>query len=224
MKVNQKGIDLIKRYEGFRRQAYRDAVGVWTIGYGHTSRAGAPKVTAKLKITRAEGEEILKRDVAKFAAEIAPLINVPLSDDQFSALVSFAYNTGPAAFASSSVLRMVNAGRFDAVPNRLSLWVKAGGKTLKGLVRRRAAEAALFTASTATPGRASAQRPEAARGKPVGRSTTVMAALASTICGLFASLGARPGVLVSGLLVVVILAASGWIVRERWLKSRHEGV
>lgn len=144
MKVNQAGLDLIKRYEGWRANAYRDAVGIWTIGYGHTSMAGHPKVTAGLKITQAEGDAILARDVEKFATGVARLIKVPLKDNQFSALVSFAFNVGLGAFEGSSVLKYVNHSNFAGVPGRLKLWNKAGGKTLPGLVKRRAAEGKMF--------------------------------------------------------------------------------
>lgn len=144
MKVTQAGLDLIKQYEGWRERAYRDPVGIWTIGYGHTTMAGPPKVVPGLKITKQEGEEILARDVEKFAEGVRKLIKTKVSDEQFSALVSFAYNVGLGAFEGSSVLRYVNQGNFIGVPGRLALWTKAGGKTLPGLVKRRAAEGNMF--------------------------------------------------------------------------------
>lgn len=94
MKVTEEGLALIRESEGFRATAYRDVVGVWTIGFGHTSAAGPPQVAAGLAVTRAEAEKILARDVQNFAAALQPLIRAPLSDAQFSALVSFAYNVG----------------------------------------------------------------------------------------------------------------------------------
>ena len=144
MRVNQAGIELIKSFEGCRLRAYVDTVGVWTIGYGHTSMAGPPKVVPGMRITEDEAEEILKRDVEKFANKIKPLIKVELNDNQFSALVSFAYNVGPGAFKRSSVLRAVNNRDFENVPRYLLRWVKAGGRVLRGLVRRRKAEGKLF--------------------------------------------------------------------------------
>jgi len=144
MKMNAAGVRLVKSFEGWRASAYRDAVGHWTIGYGHTSMAGPPKVHQGMHITRAEGSEILARDLQYFADEIQPLINVPLSDNQFSALVSFAYNVGVGNFRKSSVLKKVNAGQFDKAASRFVLWNKAGGRVLNGLTRRRLAEAALF--------------------------------------------------------------------------------
>ena len=144
MNITHDGLALIRRFEGFRAKAYLDAAGVWTIGYGHTSAAGAPHVRSGMKITRKEGERILGRDIAIFASGVQSLLARPLSESQFSALVSFAYNVGLENFRKSSVLRAVNAGDFAAVPRRLSLWVKCRGRVLSGLVRRRAAEAAMF--------------------------------------------------------------------------------
>ncbi len=228
MKLNQAGLNLIKKYEGFRAKAYRDAVGVWTIGYGHTSMAGLPTVTPGLKISRQQGENILARDVEKFARQIRPLIFVDLNDNQFSALVSFAYNVGVGGFKRSSALQRVNAGRFDAVPNRLSLWVKAGGKTLKGLVRRRAAEGELFLSSANHQAEKSTQPIGPVSGKPAGQSTTNLAALLSAISGLvsvfMAGAGEQAGAYFIAIAVLVIIAATVWIMRERWKKSQSEGV
>lgn len=145
MRVTQEGLDLIRRFEGFRGEAYRDAVGVWTIGYGHTTMAGPPRVTPGLRLSREEAAAILARDVEKFSVGVRQAVTVPLNEAQFSALVSFAYNVGLGALRSSSVLKAVNAGDFAAVPQRLALWVKAGGRALPGLVKRRAAEGALFS-------------------------------------------------------------------------------
>jgi lysozyme len=147
MKVTDAGLALIKTYEGFRGRAYRDAVGIWTVGYGHTSAAGPPKVTPWLVLDEPAAAQLLRRDVDMFAAGVAARVKADLSDEQFSALVSFAYNVGLGAFAKSSVLRAVNAGDFAAVPTRLSAWVKADGRTLPGLVKRRAAEGALFAST-----------------------------------------------------------------------------
>ena len=228
MKLNPAGLDLIKKYEGFRSRAYRDAVGIWTIGYGHTSMAGPPHVLPFLKISHQQGEQILARDVERFARKIRPLIRVKLNDNQFSALVSFAYNVGIGGFRRSSVLKRINAGQFDAVPHRLSLWVKAGGRTLKGLVRRRAAEGELFLTGTARPRETANKRVEPVPGKPARKSTTNLAAILSALAGLFSTLKAglannAAGFIFAGL-AIVIIAAFLWIVRERWLKSQQEGV
>ena len=144
MQMTQEGMALIRRFEGFRANAYRCPAGVWTIGFGHTSEAGPPAVKRGMVVGEEEANRILATDVARLAGEVGPLLAREVSAAQFSALVSFAYNVGIGAFRSSSVLRAVNGGRFDEVPKRLKLWVKGGGRVLPGLERRRAAEAELF--------------------------------------------------------------------------------
>lgn len=144
MLINQAGRNLIKTFEGCRLEAYRDSVGVWTIGYGHTSMAGPPGVARGMKISQGEADALFDADVGKFAAQVEKLIKTPLNDFQFSAIVSLAYNIGLGNLRNSSALRAINTGRLDLVPGRIQLWTKAGGRTLAGLVKRRAAEAALF--------------------------------------------------------------------------------
>ncbi len=180
MKMTGEGMALIRQFEGFRGTAYRDAVGVWTIGYGHTNMAGPPAVSAGMKISRAGADAILARDVEQFARGVAVAVAVPLSDAQFSALVSFSYNVGLGAFGSSSVLRAVNSQDFVAVPRRLGLWVKAGGRVLPGLIKRRAAEAAMFAEGTGQAGDVIAvENPKA----PVSAPST-WAALAARVLSL----------------------------------------
>ncbi len=152
--VGAAALALIRRFEGLRLRAYRDAVGVWTIGYGHTSMAGPPRVRPGMRITKAEAEAILRRDVERFADKVAAVIGpqalARLNDNQFGALVSFAYNVGLGNFRRSSVLRAVRDGRLDDVPRLLMRWTKARkhGRLveLRGLVRRRRAEGELFMA------------------------------------------------------------------------------
>ncbi|GEM_PF-1370340 len=147
--INEQALALIRRFEGLRLKAYRDAGGVWTIGYGHTSRAGPQKVRPGMRITRAEAEEILRRDVQRFARQVAEALGEDvmrrLNENQFGALVSFAYNVGIGNFRRSSVFRAVRDGRYDDVPRLLMRWTKAGGRRLRGLERRRRAEGKLFT-------------------------------------------------------------------------------
>jgi lysozyme len=139
--MSDQGIDaLLKKFEGCKLKAYKDPVGIWTIGYGHTSAAGEPDVTEGLTITQDEAEEILKRDLVKYEKPVADMVKVPLSQHQFDVLVDFAYNAGVGNLKSSTLLKRVNAGDFDAVPNELMKWTKAKGKELPGLVRRRRAE------------------------------------------------------------------------------------
>jgi lysozyme len=148
MRVSDAALELIMRFEGFRAEAYRDAAGIWTIGYGHTSMAGPPQVRPGMRITKAEAVDILRRDVERFARGVARAIGdealAKLDENQFGALVSFAYNVGLGNFRRSSVLRAVRDGRPEDVPRLLLRWTKAGGRRLRGLVRRRRAEGRLW--------------------------------------------------------------------------------
>jgi lysozyme len=225
MRITEEGLDVIKEFEGFRSKAYRDAVGVWTIGYGHTSMAGAPQVTPDLVVSKAEATDILRRDVEMFARGVRESVHVQLTDQQFSALVSFAYNVGLGGFRSSSVLKAVNARDFDAVPRRLNLWVKAGGRTLPGLVRRRAAEGALFlSATTAKPAEAILRPVEAVKPKPIRKSRTVWSALAAAILALLQGLFLAGRDLAALLFVLALLALAGVIIWERLKKMKQEAL
>ena len=145
MRVNRAALDLIKEFEGFRSETYRDIAGVLTIGYGTTSAAGVGIVPVPgMSITKAEAEWYLQKAVDKFAAQIAKYITAPINENEFGAFVSLAYNIGPTAFRKSSALRHFNAGDKTRAANNIRLFNKAGGKVLKGLVRRREAERALF--------------------------------------------------------------------------------
>ena len=145
MRVNRAALDLIKEFEGFRSETYRDIAGVLTIGYGTTAAAGVGIVPVPgMTITKAEAEWYLQKAVDKFAAQIAKYITAPINENEFGAFVSLAYNIGPTAFRKSSALRYFNAGDKTRAANNIRLFNKAGGKVLKGLVRRREAERALF--------------------------------------------------------------------------------
>lgn len=137
--TNEKGIRLIKTFEGLRLSAYRDSVGVWTIGYGTTTN-----VFPGMRITAAKAEELLRTDLTRFEAAVNQFVEVPLNSDQFSALVSIAYNIGENAFASSSLLKKLNHRDYDQAADEFLKWVYAGGRVLAGLVRRRNAERSLF--------------------------------------------------------------------------------
>jgi len=221
MIVTDEALDLIREFEGFRGRAYRCPAGVWTIGYGHTAMAGTPAVTAGMELTRAEADAILRRDVAAVAEGVRRLLRARLSERQFSALVSFAFNVGLGNLASSSVLKAANGGDLDRVPKRLMLWTKARGRTLPGLVRRRAAEAAMFGGDGKAADRHLPEAMAAEEGKRPIRSTTVLAALVAAFCQLtpFAF-----GGLATVAALVLSLAALAWIVRERRRHAREDGV
>lgn len=134
MKISQRGIDLIKEFEGCRLTAYKDAVGVWTIGYGHTKN-----VKQGMKITQEQAEELLKEDLAEYEAKVEKYDKYNWNQNQFDALVSFAYNIG-------SIDQLTSNGRraIKTISEKILEYKKAGGKTLEGLVRRRKAEKKLF--------------------------------------------------------------------------------
>ena len=137
-------INLIKKYEGFRPQAYQDSVGVWTIGYGTTRINGEP-VKAGMTITQEQALQLVQQEVNKLWSQIESISRVNLNQNQMNALVDFAYNLGFNALKTSTLMKMVNAGDFTGAANQFSRWVYAGGKVLPGLVKRREAERILFT-------------------------------------------------------------------------------
>ncbi|MFG3451150.1 lysozyme [Stutzerimonas stutzeri] len=139
MHTSQKGLDLIKSFEGLRLSAYRCPADIPTIGYGTT--AG---VKMGDTITKERAEELLREDVARFESQVLRLVKVPLTQGQHDALVSFVYNLGAGNLSNSTLLRLLNAGDYAGAAAQFDRWNKAGGKVLAGLVRRRAAERALF--------------------------------------------------------------------------------
>jgi lysozyme len=143
------GAKFIARFEGFRSALYNDAAGHCTIGFGHLVHHGPTNDSEPKEftagITRDRALELLQADAASAASAIRKNVKVPLTQQQFDALVCFAFNVGNGAFCDSTLLKKLNAREYDAVPAQLDRWVKAGGKTLEGLVRRRAAEGALFS-------------------------------------------------------------------------------
>ncbi len=143
----KQGIDLIKRFEGFEPEIYLDAAGLPTIGYGHLLRPGEDKMFAG-GISEAAGEALLIKDVGIAERAVIRLICVPLTDGQFDALVSFTFNLGSGALQRSTLRRKVNREEHEEVPAEFMRWVWAGGRKLRGLVRRRKAEANFYTILT----------------------------------------------------------------------------
>jgi GH24 family phage-related lysozyme (muramidase) len=147
--TSDKGIDFIKQFEAYKKELYNDAAGHCTIGYGtlvHRGNCdGSESTEYKAGISEARATELLKQEVGGIESAINSNVTVTLSQCQFDSLVSFTYNVGTGAFKKSTLLKKLNQSDFDAVPTELKKWVKAGGKTLQGLVRRRNAEADIFT-------------------------------------------------------------------------------
>ena len=139
MKTSAEGIALIKKFEGCELESYICPAGVWTIGYGTTKN-----VIEGMKITGNQAEELLKKDLETFEEEIERLVEVPLSQCQFDSLVAWTYNLGATNLKNSTLLKVLNRAEHDEVPIQIKRWNKANGEVLKGLVRRREAEALLY--------------------------------------------------------------------------------
>lgn len=144
MKTSQVGIDLITSFEDTKLQAYDDGVGVWTIGIGTTVYPNGVKVKKGDSCTLDQAKSYFAHDLKRFEASVNNLVKVPLSQNQFDALVSLVYNIGSGNFASSTLLKKLNAKDYAGAADQFPQWNKAKGKVLNGLVRRRDAERALF--------------------------------------------------------------------------------
>lgn len=146
MQISEKGLDLIKKYESFRNNPYLCPAGIPTIGYGATYYPDGTKVTLKDKpITIKEAEELLKVTVIKFEDGVTDMVKKPINQNQFDALVSFAYNLGVKALKGSTLMKKVNKNPSDeSIKTEFGKWVNANGKKLKGLVKRRNEEAYLY--------------------------------------------------------------------------------
>ena len=138
--INAAGLALVRSYEGLRLEAYQDTSGIWTIGYGHTQG-----VKPGDSISTAQAEQFLDADLTEVERAVTRLVKVPLTDNQFSALGSFVFNEGEGAFARSTLLRKLNEGGHRLVPAYLKSWIFDNGRMLPGLVKRRAAEADLWS-------------------------------------------------------------------------------
>jgi GH24 family phage-related lysozyme (muramidase) len=137
--LSSEGVDLIKKSEGLRLDAYNDVAGVPTIGYGHTG-----DVTLGDRITSEEAARLLAQDTEWAEQAVSDNVDVPLTQDQFGALTSFTYNVGEGAFENSTLLDKLNAGDYEGAQAEFGRWVNADGKQAAGLVQRRQEEAALF--------------------------------------------------------------------------------
>jgi len=238
MKTSEAGLRLIKEFEGFRSKAYVCPAGVLTIGYGHTSAAGEPAVVRGMEITNGVAHEILRSDLERFERGVTRLVKVDLEQNQFDVLVSFAFNCGLGNLKKSTLLKRVNAKRFEDVPAELMKWTKGGGKVLPGLVRRRRAEAEMWqrlgaesesetrsTPDTPTPSKKITQSKEAGAAAVAGGAGAIAAAqevipavqqAGGIISGLSEALG-RPAVI--AFIVVAIAAAGIWYWRKQRLNE-----
>ncbi len=145
MNLSLAGLAQLKQFEGLRLQPYKDAAGLWTIGYGHLVKPGEWWDS----ITEAQAAQLLADDAGTAEDAVNSLVKVPLTQPQFDALVSFVYNVGVGAFRRSTLLRLLNAGDYAGAAGQFPLWRKAGGQVVAGLVNRRAAEVAMFASGGA---------------------------------------------------------------------------
>lgn len=144
MQTSEKGIAVIKQFEGCKLTAYQDSVGVWTIGYGWTQPVDGKPIRAGMTIKQETAERLLKTGLVSYESDVSRLVKVGVTQGQFDALVSFTYNLGARSLSTSTLLRKLNAGDYAGAADEFLRWNKAGGKVLNGLTRRREAERALF--------------------------------------------------------------------------------
>jgi lysozyme len=184
--ISNDGIDLVKTFEGLHKvqpdgtiSSYLCPAGKWTIGYG-----SCKGVRSGMKITIEEAELRLREDLRTAEADVKRYVSVPLTQGQYDALVSFVFNLGAGNFRSSTLLKKLNQGLYNDVPEQIMRWNKArvGGKltVLNGLTRRRAAEAAIFSRDAKLPsaegGPTMPQKVAAAAPKPLAKSKTMAGA------------------------------------------------
>ena len=213
-RINAEGLKLIKQWEGVKHAAYRDAVGVWTIGYGSTGAHVHPG----LKISQTEAEQLLVKDLSRFEAAVERGVKVPVNDNQFAALVSFAFNVGEGAFAKSTLLKRLNTGDYNAVPSELMKWVKGtiDGKkvTIKGLVNRRAAEAGLWAKGSFV----SSNNVEAKPAKPPVVTIDNAIKVATPLSAILQSFTSGPAQVILAVAFVAGAAFLFW----RWHRNQQE--
>lgn len=210
-RINADGVALIKQWEGLRLETYRCSAGVLTIGYGHTA-----SVIPGLRITEAEAERLLRRDLSVFEEAVSDAVTVELTDSQYAALVSWAFNVGASAMENSTLIRKLNAGDYAAVPTELARWNKVKGQVVVGLSNRRAAEAGLWargsfvTSRDVSPTQPAQNSPATDAGK-LGGIAAAAATAAPVLTGLSGAHWAVGVALVAG---VVVLAAI-WLLKKR---------
>jgi lysozyme len=235
LRTEKRGVDIIKAFEGLKLQAYFCPAGVPTIGYGHTRTVTKADVTAGKRITPSEAEELLKQDLRTFEAAVWAATGGDLNQAQFDALVSLAFNIGVAGLKKSTVLKAHIRGDFESASRAFGLWNKSKGKTLPGLTRRRAAEAALYlepedakALSEDMPQAIEEETPMTAsrinQVSAVAGATAGVAAVAETV-NTVSSLKAGVDSLGDWLLPVALLSiivACGYIIYTRW-EQRKKG-
>lgn len=237
--TSNEGIDLIKQFEGLHKvqpdgtiSSYRCPAGKWTIGWG-----SCKAVRSGMKITKDEAELRLREDIREHADIVKQYVTVPLTQGQFDSLVSFVFNLGGGNFRSSTLLKKLNKGLYDDVPEQILRWNKAriDGKLtpLKGLTRRRAAEAAIFSSDAKFPadsgGPIAPQKVSAAAPKPLAKSKTMAGVgIAGAATGLNEMAGELQGLVAyaDSLKIVFLLCAVGGIALAAYarFKDHKDGI
>lgn len=143
MRTSDRAINFIADFEGFVGKIYKDAAGYPTIGYGHLLKPGEENKFSK-GISKSEAIQLLKEDVREAERAVNRLVDVPISQNEFDALVSFTFNLGQGNLRSSTLLKKLNENDKEEAGNQFLRWNRAGGKVLAGLVRRREAERDMF--------------------------------------------------------------------------------
>ena len=157
MQLTAEGLDLIKRFEGFRNRPYIDVAGFPTIGYGHLI---VPPQSFPNGVSEPQAASLLAADVSAAELAIGRLVKVVLTQGQFDALVDFCFNLGAGRLQSSTLLRCLNGGRYDAAAEQLLLWDLAGGEVNLGLKARREAELRLWKSAPQLDPASSSQPPQ----------------------------------------------------------------
>ena len=139
-RYSEAGLALTKRYEGLRLRAYQDGGSIWTVGYGHTGK----DVGEGREVTPLEAEALLRADLRTAIDCVNRLIRVPFEQQHFDALVDFCFNAGSGNLSRSALLTKVNAGDMTGAAEEFAVWINVNGAPCRGLVRRRAAEKAMF--------------------------------------------------------------------------------
>lgn len=144
MKTSANGIAHIKEFEGFRGKRYLCPANKPTIGYGHVIVDSERATLWNVELNEDQATKLLMKDLVRFEDAVSAMVAVPLTQGQFDALVSFAYNLGEAKLRSSTLLKLLNAGDYEGARKQINRWVYSNGKKLEGLIRRRARETEMF--------------------------------------------------------------------------------
>jgi lysozyme len=219
-KVNAETVRLIKQWEGFRAEAYLCTGNKWTIGYGHTATARGYRNRGE-RITQEQAEILLIQDLAWAEAAITRLVRVRLTDNQFGALVAWVFNIGETEASTSTLIRKLNAGDYDAVPTELVKWNRSSGRVTAGLVNRRAAEVGLWARGSHVAGRevvADSAEPTSLlaavqTNTGIGASFPTFAAMASSVLAAMQGLDWR-------IVMVMVLASLLAYFGTLWWRSR----